>query len=76
MMSFRGQASWAKMTSPRGKPGMPPIDIEGVKIDCSSLFILPATSAAQNRLLFLLRPFTVLMKKTRAVKQSIIFRCL
>jgi hypothetical protein len=55
------------------------IDIKGVKIDCSSLFIVPATSAAQNRLLFfffLLRPFTVLMKKTHAVKQSIIFRCL
>ncbi len=55
------------------------IDIEGAKIDCSSLFIVPATSAAQNRLLFfffLLWPFTVLMKKTRAVKQSIIFRCL
>ncbi len=52
-----------------------PIDIEGAKIDCSSLFIVPATSAAQNRL-FLLWPFTVLMKKTRAVKQSIIFRCL
>jgi len=35
---------------------------------------VPATSAAHNRLLFflfLLRPFTVLMKKTRAVKQSI-----
>jgi hypothetical protein len=28
------------------------IDIEGTKIDCSSLFIVPATSAAQNRLLF------------------------
>jgi hypothetical protein len=28
------------------------IDIEGVKIDCSSLFIVLATSAAQNRLLF------------------------
>ncbi len=55
------------------------IDIEGIKIDCSSLFVVPATSAAQNRLLFfffLLRPFTVLMKKTRAIKQSIIFRCL
>ncbi len=49
------------------------------KTDCSSLFIVPATSAAQNRLLFfffLLRPFTVLMKKTRAIKQSIIYRCL
>jgi len=36
---------------------------------------VPATSAAHNRLLFfsfLLRPFIVLMKKTRAVKQSII----
>ena len=36
---------------------------------------VPATSAAHNRLLFLLRPFTVLMKQTRqvvrAVKQSI-----
>jgi len=43
------------------------------------LFIVPSTSAAQNRLLFfffLLQPFTALMKKTRAVKQSIIFRCL
>ncbi len=29
------------------------IDIEGAKIDCSSSFIVPATSAAQNRLLFL-----------------------
>ncbi len=40
---------------------------------------VPAASAAHNRLLFfsfLLRPFTVLMKKTRAIKQSIIFRCL
>ena len=36
---------------------------------------MPATSAAHNRLLFLLRPFTVLMKQTRQavhnVKQSI-----
>jgi len=31
---------------------------------------VPAASTAQNRLLFLLRPFTVLMKKTRAIKQS------
>ncbi len=37
---------------------------------------VPTTSAAHNRLLFLLRPFTVLMKKTCAIKQSIIFRCL
>ena len=33
-------------------------------------------STKQASFLFLLRPFTVLMKKTRAVKQSIIFRCL
>jgi len=33
-------------------PDVVPIDIEGAKIDCSSLFIVPATSAAQNRLLF------------------------
>ncbi len=34
---------------------------------------MPATSATHNRVLFffLLWPFTVLMKKTRAVKQSI-----
>ena len=44
---------------------------------------VPATSAARNRLLFflfLLRPFTVLMKQTRqvvrAIKLSIFFRCL
>jgi hypothetical protein len=52
-----------------------PIDIEGTKIDCLSFVYVPATSAAHNRLLFflfLLRPFTVLMKKTHAVKQSII----
>jgi len=47
------------------------------KIDCLSFVYVPATSAAHNRVLFcffffLLRPFTVLMKKTRAVKQSII----
>ncbi len=44
---------------------------------------MPATSAARNRLLFflfLVQPFTVLMKQTRqavcAVKQSIFLRCL
>ncbi len=55
-----------------------PIDIEGAKIDCSGLFMCPLL--AQGIIgffsFFLLRPFTVLMKKTHAVKQSIIFRCL
>jgi hypothetical protein len=38
---------------------------------------VPATSASLNRLLFLLRPLTVLMKQAvRAVKQSILLRCL
>ena len=41
---------------------------------------VPATIASLNRLLFLLRPLTVLMKQTRqavhAVKQSILLRCL
>ncbi len=44
---------------------------------------MPATSAAHNRILFflfLLQPFTVLMKQTRqavhAIKQSIFLRCL
>ncbi len=55
------------------------IDIERPKIDCLSFVYVPATSAAHNRLfflLFLLRLFTVLMKKTHAVKQSIFLRCL
>ncbi len=50
------------------------VDIERPKIDCLSFVYVPATSAAHNRLLFfffLLQPFTVLMKKTCAVKQSI-----
>jgi hypothetical protein len=50
------------------------LDIESPKIDCLSFVYVPATSAAHNRLLFfifLLQPFTVLMKKTSAVKQSI-----
>ncbi len=53
------------------------------KIDCSSLFTVPATSAAQNSLLFfffLLRQLTKLTFITRqavcAVKQSIFLRCL
>ncbi len=48
-------------------------------MDCLSFVYMPATSAAHNRLLFfffLLRPFTVLMKKTRVIKQSIFLRCL
>jgi hypothetical protein len=64
------------------------IDIERRKNRLPKFFYVPATSAAHNRLLFLLRPFTVLMKQTRqavcAVKQSIfldvyestLFRCL
>ncbi len=46
---------------------------KGAKIDCLSLVYVPATCAAHNSLLFffLLRPFTVLMKKTRTIKQSI-----
>ncbi len=50
------------------------IDIERRKKDCLSFVYVPATSAAHNRLLFffLLRLFTVLMKKTHAVKHSII----
>ncbi len=50
------------------------IDIESPKIDCLSFVYVPATSAALIRLLFfifLLRLFTVLMKKTCSVKQSI-----
>ncbi len=46
---------------------------KGAKIDCLSFVYVPATSAAHNSLLFFfwLRPFTVLLKKTRTVKQSI-----
>ncbi len=49
------------------------IDIERRKNILLKFCYVPATSAAHNRLLFffLLRPFTVLMKQTRAVKQSI-----
>jgi len=56
----------------------PTIDIERCKNRLLKFCYVPATSAAQNRLLFffLVRPFTVLMKQTRAVKQSIFFRCL
>jgi hypothetical protein len=46
---------------------------QSAKIDCLSFVCVPATSAAHYRLLFffLLQLFTVLMKKTRIVKQSI-----
>jgi hypothetical protein len=41
---------------------------------------VPATCVGLNRLLFLLRPLTVLMKKTRqavlVIKQSKLVRCL
>ncbi len=53
------------------------------KIDCSSLFSVPATSAAQNSLLFFFFLLWQLTKQTfitrqavRAVKQSIFLRCL
>ncbi len=53
------------------------IDIERCKNRLLKFCYVPATSAAHNRLLFLLRPFTVLMKQTRqavhAVKQSILW---
>jgi hypothetical protein len=52
-----------------------PIDIKRRKNRLLKFCYLPATSAAHNRLLFLLQPFAVLMKQTRqavcTVKQSI-----
>jgi hypothetical protein len=50
------------------------IDIERHKNKLLKFCYVPATSAARNRLLFffLLQPFTVLMKQTRIVKQSIL----
>jgi hypothetical protein len=47
------------------------IDIETHKNRLLKFCYVPANSAAHNRLLFLLQLFTVLMKKTRAIKQSI-----
>jgi hypothetical protein len=51
------------------------IDIERRKNRLLQFCYVPATSAAHNRLLFLLWLFTVLMKQTRqavcAIKQSI-----
>ncbi len=48
-------------------------DIERRKNRSLKFCYVPITSAAHNRLLFFfwLQPFTVLMKQTRAVKQSI-----
>ena len=52
------------------------------KIDCLSFVYVPATSAAHKLIIgffssfYLLQPFTVLMKKTCAIKQSIFLRCL
>jgi hypothetical protein len=52
------------------------IDIESLQNRLRKVFYVPATSAHLPRLLFLLRPLTVLMKKTRqtvhAVKQSML----
>jgi hypothetical protein len=45
--------------------------LKGAKIDCLSFVYVPATSTAHYKASFLLQPFTVLMKKTHAVKQSI-----
>jgi hypothetical protein len=47
------------------------IDIKSRKNRLLKFCYVPSTSAAHNRLLFLLGPFTVLMKQTRTVKQSI-----
>jgi hypothetical protein len=51
------------------------IDIERRKNRLLKFCYVPATSTAHNRLLFLLQPFTVLMKQTRQavrdIKQSI-----
>ncbi len=45
------------------------------KIDCLSFVMCPLLAQLIIGF-FLLRPFTVIMKKIRAVKQSIILRCL
>ena len=54
---------------------IPDIDIERRKNRLPKFCYVPATSPAHNRLLFLLRPFTVLINQTRqavhAIKQSI-----
>ncbi len=56
------------------------IDIKSIQNRLLKVCYVPATSAGFPRLLFLLRPLTVLMKQTRqaiwAVKQSIILRFL
>ncbi len=52
-----------------------PIDIESLKNRLLKVCYVPATSASPPRILFLLRPLTVLMKQTKwpvwAIKQSI-----
>jgi hypothetical protein len=60
--------------------GLVPIDIGSLQNRLLKVCYVPATSASLPRLLFLLRPLTVLMKQTRQVvcdiKQSILLRCL
>jgi hypothetical protein len=55
-------------------------DIESLQNRLLKVCYVPATSANLQRLLFLLRPLTVLIKQTRqavrAIKQSILLRCL
>ncbi len=58
------------------KHTVPFIDIKRRKNRLPKFCYVPATSAAHNRLLFLLQLLTVLMKQTHTVKQSIFFRCL
>jgi hypothetical protein len=56
------------------------IDIESLQNRLLKVCYVPTTSASLNRLLFLLRPLTVLMKQTRkavrAIKQFVLLRCL
>jgi hypothetical protein len=56
------------------------IDIESLQNRLLKFCYVPTTSTGLNRLLFLMRLLTVLMKQTRqalcAVKQSILLRCL
>jgi hypothetical protein len=55
------------------------IDIESLQNRLLKVCYVPATSAGLNRLLFLLRPLTVVMKQTRqvvhAIKQSVLLSC-
>jgi hypothetical protein len=56
------------------------IDIKSLQNRSLKVCYVPATSASLPKLLFLLRPLAVLMKQTRqavrAIKQSILLRCL